>query len=75
MPVWVQLGHTMLSWTLMAVVVAMAAAQQEEGEMLEGSESQNYGYGYGTKVSKILCYLIGFSCVAQLTALASEVPS
>ena len=30
----------------------MAGSQEGgEAELLEGSESQNYGYGYGTKVT------------------------
>jgi hypothetical protein len=36
-----------------AGVAALAqdeAANEEKEELLEGSESQNYGYGYGTKV-------------------------
>ena len=38
---------------LVAAVATLAqdeAAKEEKAELLEGSESQNYGYGYGTKV-------------------------
>ena len=31
----------------------------EKEEMLDGAESQNYGYGYGTKVS---AKILHFSC-------------
>ena len=31
----------------------------EKEEMLDGAESQNYGYGYGTKVS---AKIVRFSC-------------
>ena len=36
-----------------AVLLLVATCWAQEGaetELLEGSESQNYGYGYGTKV-------------------------
>merc|ERR1712106_1297335 len=46
-----------LSTVLLLSLLSMVLGQSEdplvekaEGEMLEGSESQNYGYGYGTKV-------------------------
>ena len=38
---------------LMAAANALAqdaVAEEEKAELLEGSESQNYGYGYRTKV-------------------------
>eukprot|EP00091_Calanus_sinicus_P009114 TRINITY_DN2150_c0_g1_i2.p1 TRINITY_DN2150_c0_g1~~TRINITY_DN2150_c0_g1_i2.p1 ORF type:complete len:139 (-),score=48.07 TRINITY_DN2150_c0_g1_i2:323-739(-) len=36
--------------TAAAALAQDSAANEEKAELLEGSESQNYGYGYGTKV-------------------------